>query len=95
MSFGGGFGGFGQNNNNQQSGGFGGFGSNNANTTSGMSLCISGGFGRGFAMHLTNSLLAFGANTGGTPAFGANAGTSSGGLFGGSGTGGFGTSGGT
>jgi len=34
MSFGGGFGGFGQNNNNT-GGGFGGFGSNNNNTTSG------------------------------------------------------------
>jgi hypothetical protein len=36
MSFGGGFGGFGSNNNNNQSTGFGGFGSSNNNTSTGM-----------------------------------------------------------
>jgi hypothetical protein len=35
MSFGGGFGGFGSNNNNTQSTGFGGFGSTNNNTSTG------------------------------------------------------------
>lgn len=78
MSFGGGFGGFGQNNNNntanQTSGGFGGFGASNNNTTTGFGASNTGGFGQ------TN-------NTGGL--FGGSSGTVAGG-FGSSSTGGFG-----
>ncbi|KAM0307753.1 hypothetical protein ACHAPM_000478 [Fusarium culmorum] len=67
MSFGGGFGGFGQtNNNNAQPSGFGGFGATNNNTTT------PGGFGA------TNTAGGFGAK----PAFGSTTGTTGGGLFG-------------
>ncbi|ESU14851.1 hypothetical protein FGSG_08487 [Fusarium graminearum PH-1] len=66
MSFGGGFGGFGQtNNNNAQPSGFGGFGATNNTTT-------PGGFGA------TNTAGGFGAK----PAFGSTTGTTGGGLFG-------------
>lgn len=95
MSFGGGFGGFGQNNNNntanQTSGGFGGFGASNNNTTTGKPPLY------GSRSTLTAAVLTgmhhkgFGAsNTGG---FGQT--NNTGGLFGGSsGTvaGGFGSS---
>ncbi|KAF5018281.1 hypothetical protein F66182_9746 [Fusarium sp. NRRL 66182] len=46
MSFGGGFGGFGQNNNAQQSSSFGGFGAANNNNTTGFGATNNGGFGQ-------------------------------------------------
>ncbi|KAL5118527.1 hypothetical protein ACEQ8H_003542 [Pleosporales sp. CAS-2024a] len=77
MSFGGGFGGFGSNNNNNQSTGFGGFGANNNNNN-------TGGFGSN-----TNTGGIFGSNNNtGSTMFGSNTGS----VFGGGGTpGGFGT----
>lgn len=79
MSFGGGFGGFGQaNNNNNQSSTFGGFGANNNNTTSGK-LSDAQQFGK--ARNLTPMCKGFGGgNTGGGFGQSNNAG---GGLFGG------------
>ncbi|KAK2591656.1 hypothetical protein QQS21_010641 [Conoideocrella luteorostrata] len=86
MSFGSsGFGGFGQNsNNNQQSSGFGGFGSNNNTTSTGFGTSNSGGFGQnnasGGGMFGNNSNNAtsttgggFGTSTSG--GFGANTGS--------------------
>ncbi|CEJ90989.1 hypothetical protein VHEMI06737 [[Torrubiella] hemipterigena] len=100
MSFGGGgFGGFGQNNN--QSSGFGGFGSNNNNNSTGFGSSASGGFGQnkptGGTMFGANNNTGggFGSTTGGfgsntSGGFGTNnantsfgASTSGGGLFGG------------
>ncbi|KAJ4326154.1 hypothetical protein N0V84_003204 [Fusarium piperis] len=83
MSFGGGFGGFGQNNNNtNQSSGFGGFGANNTtNTSGGFGTNTTGGFGSKPATTFGST-----ANTG-TGLFGAsntntNTGTGFGGGFG-------------
>ncbi|KAF2036819.1 hypothetical protein EK21DRAFT_51552 [Setomelanomma holmii] len=73
MSFSG-FGGFGSNNNNQQSTGFGGFGANNNNNT-------TGGFGS--STNTGTSIFGSNNNTGGTM-FGSNTNTSS--PFGGGGT---------
>ncbi|KAK2673402.1 hypothetical protein RAB80_010945 [Fusarium oxysporum f. sp. vasinfectum] len=70
MSFGGGFGGFGQNNNT--SGGLFGAGNNNNNTTTGGFGSTSGGFGS------TNTAGGFGAK----PAFGSTLTNTGGGLFG-------------
>ncbi|GAB0131744.1 hypothetical protein EsDP_00000203 [Epichloe bromicola] len=100
MSFGsGGFGGFGQNNNNQPSSGFGGFGSNN--TSTGFGTSNSGGFGQnnaaggGIFGNNNNAATSGGFGTSTSGGFGATAssggfgskpafGTStSGGLFGG------------
>ncbi|KHO01683.1 nucleoporin SONB [Metarhizium album ARSEF 1941] len=84
MSFGsGGFGGFGQNNNNAQSGGFGGFGSNNNNAPSAFGQATSGGF----AQNNTTGGSLFGGNSGNT---GGGFGTSTGG-FGSNTGGGFGS----
>ncbi|KAM5346496.1 hypothetical protein ACJ41O_009501 [Fusarium nematophilum] len=73
MSFGGGFGGFGQNNNttSQQSSGFGGFGSNNNNTTSGFGAGNTGG---GFGQSNTSGGLFGGSNTNTTGGFGSSTG---------------------
>ncbi|KAK6086680.1 nucleoporin autopeptidase [Seiridium cupressi] len=79
MSFGGGFGGFGSNNNSNASTGFGGFGSTN-NTTN----TTTGGFGS------TNNTFGASNNTSGGGLFGGGASSNTGGGFG-STTGAFGT----
>ncbi|KAI9693408.1 MAG: hypothetical protein M1820_009284 [Bogoriella megaspora] len=86
MAFGG-FGGFGSNNNQQQSSGFGGFGSNN-NTSGGFG---SSNTGFGSASNTTGGGLFGSSNTGG--GFGSASNTTGGGLFGSgnSGGGGFGS----
>ncbi|KAH7383192.1 nuclear protein 96-domain-containing protein [Pyrenochaeta sp. MPI-SDFR-AT-0127] len=73
MSFGGGFGGFGSNN-NQSSGGFGGFGASNNNS--------SGGFGANTNNNTTFGSKPFGSSTTGGGLFGGG-GSSSGSAFGG------------
>ncbi|KAF4441702.1 hypothetical protein F53441_11962 [Fusarium austroafricanum] len=72
MSFGSGFGGFGQNNNNNQSSGFGGFGSNTNTNTSGFGATNTGGFGQSnntsgglFGGGNNNTTGGFGSTTGG------------------------------
>ncbi|KAI5464757.1 nuclear protein 96-domain-containing protein [Mariannaea sp. PMI_226] len=94
MSFGSGFGGFGQNNN--QSSGFGGFGQNNNNTSGfGANNNNTGGFGNKTTFGATNtgtsSLFGSTANTNTTPAFGGGFGASNNNTataFGGGNTGG-------
>ncbi|KAF2830909.1 hypothetical protein CC86DRAFT_379124 [Ophiobolus disseminans] len=79
MSFGGAFGGFGSNNNNNQSSGFGGFGANNNNTNTG-----------GFGSNANTGTSIFGSNTGnttGSTMFGSNTGNTSSPFGGGGGFG--------
>ncbi|KAL6361849.1 hypothetical protein LRP88_05327 [Fusarium phalaenopsidis] len=84
MSFGGGFGGFGQNNNNtNQSSGFGGFGANNTTNTSGFGSNNTGG---GFGQTNTSGGLFGGNNNNATSGFGSSTGG-----FGSNTTGGFGS----
>lgn len=88
MSFGGGFGGFGSNNQQQSSGGFGGFGANNNTTSSGtLNLDRDTASPQSLTVHHPG----FGSNTGG--GFGTTSNTG-GGMFGGGNTstpGGFGS----